>query len=146
VRNEFFENGGFFFLFAIAAGVLLALSIVIALVVSWILYGAFERIPRRFRRMDPGLVWLLSIPCFFFVWSFVVFPKLSRSFKGYFDSVDDPTVGDCGEQLGLFCAIATVCWWVPCVHNLAIPASIVLLIVFLIKVHELKHRIPPGAA
>ena len=141
MHNDFIENGGLFAVLAIATGVLLILRLVIGIVVCWLLYGAYERIPRRFRQMDSGLVWLLLIPCFKLVWNFFVFPKLSRSFKAYFDSVGDPTVGDCGEQIGLFYAIADACWLVPCLNHFAFVAAIVLLIVYLIKVHELKRKI-----
>ncbi len=146
MNNDFFENGGFFVLLAIATGVLLLLRLVVSIVVCWMLYAAFERIPARFREMNSGLVWLLVIPCFSLVWNFFVFPKLARSFKAYFNSVGDPTVGDCGEQLGLFYAIADVCFLVPCVNHFAFLASIVLLIVYLIKVHELKRKIALVAA
>lgn len=146
MHNHFFENGGFVLLLAIATGVLLFLRLAIGIVVCWLLYGAFERIPPRFRQMDSGLVWLLLIPCFSLVWNFFVFPKLARSFKAYFDSVGDATVGDCGEQLGLFYAIADACFLVPCLNHFAFVAALVLLIVYLIKVHELKQKIVAVAA
>jgi hypothetical protein len=144
VHNDFLNHGAPFLFLLIVIGAVLLITLLIHVFVCWLLYDAFGRIPARFREMDPGLVWLLLVPCFSLVWSFFVYPKIARSFKAYFNSIGDPTVGDCGEQLGLFAAIAGACTLVPCVNYIATPAMIVLVIVFLIKAHELKRRIPPG--
>ena len=143
--HDFIHHGPWV-LILIATCALLVFWLVIALFVCWLLYGAFERIPARFRRLDPGLVWLLVVPCFGLIWNFVVFPSLARSFKAYFDSAGDSTVGDCGEQVGLFFAVAAVCMLVPCLDHIAFVAAMVLLVVYLVKVQELKRKIPPGAA
>ena len=142
--NRFMENGGGVALALMIVGGILLITLIIHIFVCWLLYGTFERIPQRFRAMDSGLVWLLLVPCFSVVWNFFVYPKISRSFKAYFDSVNDTTVGDCGQQLGLFYAIAAACALIPCVNYVAGPAALVLLIVYLVKANELKQRIPPG--
>jgi hypothetical protein len=142
--DRFMENGGGAALVMMVIGGVLLVTLVIHIFVCWLLYGTYERIPARFRLMEAGLVWLLLVPCFSLVWNFFVYPKLSRSFKAYFDSVNDPTVGDCGAQIALFYSIAAACAVIPCVNYVAGPAALVLLIVYLIKAHELKKRIPPG--
>ena len=138
------ENGGAAVIALIVIGAFTVIWLVIHIFVCWLLYGMFDRIPRRLRLMDAGLVWLLLIPCFHIIWNFFVYPKLSRSYKAYFDSINDTTVGDCGEKIGLFYAIAVVCAFLPCINYIAGPTALVLLIVYLIKAHELKQRIPPG--
>jgi hypothetical protein len=118
-----------------------ALSIVAIVLV----YTDFQRIPPGFRKLDPGLVWLLLIPCFNVVWNFFVIPSLANSFKAYFDSIGDTSVGDCGRDLGYGysgCCAASI---VPFVGCLTGPASLVLLILFLVKANDLKNRIPMSA-
>ena len=130
-----------FFIIMIGLFIGIGLSILIAA----FLYTDFQRIPPRFRKLDPGLVWLLLIPCFNIVWNFFVFPKLSESFKAYFDSVGDTSVGNCGHDLALgyaICSAVSIIPFVGCVTGLV---SLVLVILFLVKADELKNRIPISA-
>ena len=115
---------------------------VLNIVVIFLLYQDFERIPRGFRKLEPGLVWLLLVPCFHLVWNFFVFPRLSDSFKAYFNSVGDTSVGNCGHDLGFGYAICTAVSLIPFVGCLTGIAALVLLILFLVKANELKNRIP----
>jgi hypothetical protein len=129
-------------IFIIAFLLPLALSIVAIVLV----YADFQRIPPGFRKLDPGLVWLLLIPCFNVVWNFFVIPSLANSFKAYFDSIGDSSVGDCGRDLGYGYAACCAASVVPFVGCLTGPASLVLLILFLVKANDLKNRIPDTAA
>ena len=115
------------------------------ILVVFLLYTDFERIPRNFRKLESGLVWLLLIPCFNLVWNFFVFPKLSDSFKAYFDSVGDTTVGNCARDLGFGYSIVTAASAIPFVSCLTGPVSLVLVILFLVKANDLKNRIPRTA-
>ena len=125
----------YFFLFGLAVNIL----------VVFLLYSDFERIPRNFRKLEPGLVWLLLIPCFNVVWNFFVIPRLTESFKAYFDSIGDTSVGDCGRVLGFGYAISTASSAIPFVSCLTGIVSLVLMILFLVKANELKNRIPRTA-
>jgi hypothetical protein len=115
------------------------------ILVVFLLYTDFERIPRNFRKLEPGLVWLLLIPCFNVVWNFFVIPRLTESFKAYFDSIGDTSVGDCGRVLGFGYAISTASSAIPFVSCLTGIVSLVLMILFLVKANELKNRIPRTA-
>lgn len=126
------------FFWLIFAGI----GLCIAIVVCAFLYKFYNRVPRQFRQMEPGLVWLLLIPCFNLVWNFFVFIRLSRSFKAYFNSVGNTAVADCGENLGLGYAICEVAALIPCVGLAVWVAALVLLILYLIKVNELAGQIP----
>jgi hypothetical protein len=126
---------------AIAMG--FAVFLLINVVVCWLLYNALDRIPASFRQMEPAMVWLLLIPCFSWFWNFMVFPKIARSFKAYFDSVQATDVGDCGEKLGLWYSILIVASIIPFLGWFAGVAALVLLILYLIKATELKNRIAP---
>ena len=125
----------------------------IAIAVCWFLMTCFEKVPEAHRKQNPGLVWLLLIPCFNFVWSFFVFPKLADSYKSYFDSVGKTDVGDCGRSLAMvFCILpcaAFVLRWIPIVHfvNCVLgPAALVIFIIFLVKAASLNKMIQDAPA
>ena len=117
-------------------------SIAIFCVVCYIISGCYKKIPQQFRLMEPGMVWLLVIPCFGIVWNFFVWLKLAKSYQAFFASEGISDAGDCGYGLNLAYCIVSVCCLIPCVNYLAIPASIVLMIICLIKAVALKGGIP----
>jgi hypothetical protein len=126
----------------VLVGIVILVPILINIAVCLILQKCFERIPPQFRQQQPGMVWLLLIPCFSLVWNFFVYPKLSQSFKAYFASVNRTDVGDCQESIGLAYSICAACCIVPYLGCLSGIAALVLLIIFLIKTNELKNQIP----
>jgi hypothetical protein len=123
-------------------GISLLVLLAIHAFICYLLYQCFNRIPPQFRRQQPGMVWLLMIPCFYVVWNFFVFPHLSKSFKAYFDSVNRTDVGDCQEGIGLaysICCVASIVPYLGCVTGIG---ALVLLIMYLIKTNDLKNQIP----
>jgi hypothetical protein len=131
-------------------GVLLILAAVVvglavAAFICWLMVKNYERVPAKYRTMEPSNVWFNMIPCVGIVFNFFVFPGLAKSYKAYFDSKGDTSVADCGEQLGLWYSICTVCCLIPYLNALAGMAALVLLILFLIKANELKNKIPMNA-
>ncbi len=140
---------------ALAEGIVLIVALVgllvglgISALIAWFLSTCLKRVPPEFRKQEPGMVWLLLIPCFNLVWNFFVHPKLAQSYQAYFASIGRTDVGDCGYGIALAYSIATVCCLVPILNYLAGLATLVLLIVWLIKASELKNAIPvdPSAA
>ena len=130
-------------LFLAAIGIAVVICLAIPVVVCLLLSGCYSRIPRQFRKQEPGMVWLLLIPCFNLVWNFFVYPQLADSYKAYFASVGRPDVGDCGRGIGLGYAVCLACCIIPCLNYLAGPAALVLLIIYLVKAMDLKNQIPP---
>ncbi|HUT91670.1 MAG TPA: hypothetical protein VMY37_19380 [Thermoguttaceae bacterium] len=145
---------------ALFAGILVGMlvgiliGVAIAAVVAYLLYSCFQRIPAQHRQMEPWQAWLLLIPIFNVVWMFFVFPKLTKSYQGYFGEQGRTDVGDCGEKIGFACAVcyavSLVGGFVPCLGMIVGPiaalAGLILLIVFLVKALTLKGQIPEGAA
>ncbi len=68
-------------------------------------------------------------------WNFFVYPRLSDSYKEYFDSVGRHDIGDCGRNLAFWYC---VCYIIPCVNII----SLVLLVIYLLKANDLKNQIP----
>ena len=122
-------------------GIGFLISVVVA---CFVLYDAQKRVPPQFRQIEPGMVWLLLIPCFNIVWNFIALPKVSRSYKAYFDSIGRPDVGTCGEGLAIGYAVCVACCVIPCIYSmgLAFLAALVLLIAYLAKILALKAQMP----
>ena len=134
--------GGVFMLLC-CGGIIIGLAIQAA--ICYLLSNALKAIPAEHRKQEPNMVWLLMIPLFNLVWNFFVVPKISDSFKSYFDSVGATDVGDCGRQIGLiYCILAALCV-IPYVNTLTGLGALVLLILYLVKVNELKKKIAPPA-
>ncbi len=121
-------------------GCLLALAV--QAFVCWLLMRCYAAISPRHRRMEPGMTWLLLIPLFQLVWNFFVFLRLSDSLCDAFgERGESGSVGDCGRTLGLWYSICVACSWIPCVGTLTALAALVLLILYLVKVWDLKSRL-----
>ena len=136
-----FNPAAFLAAFGIFIGIGVAVGFAILAVICYLVYKCYAAIPAKHRAMEPEKVWLLMIPCFGIVWNFFVFPGLSKSFKSYFDSVGDATVGDCYAQVALWYCVSSACCIIPCLNYIAGPASLVLFIVYLVKAYELKEKI-----
>ncbi len=127
---------GFMYMFIVAG-----IGLCIALFICWILYSCLKRIPESFRLQQPGLAFLLLIPFFNLVWNFFVYPPLAKSYKAYFDSKGDTSVGDCGYGIGLAYSICAALCVVPFINIFASLATLVLLILYLIKAWNLRSKI-----
>ncbi len=119
----------------------LVVTAVIFAAIAFFLISHFEAIPKEHRRLQPKEVWLLAIPLFNLYWNFKVFPGLSESYKSYFDSTGRTDVGDCGRQIGLFYSIAAALSIIPCVNMVTGLASLVLIIIYFLKITDLKKLV-----
>ena len=128
-------------IYGVAIAIAFVVWLVITAAVCIMVSNLYKQIPEKHRAMSPGQVWLLLIPCFSIIWNFFVFPGLSKSFKAYFDSVGNTSVGDCNAKIALWYSICVACCIVPCLNYIAGPASLVLLIIFLVKSFDLKSKI-----
>jgi hypothetical protein len=122
--------------------VVFLVTIAINVFILYVLYNCYKRVPQQFRKQEPGMVWLALIPCFNIIWNFFIFPGLSKSLKAYFDSIGRTDVGDCQESIGLAFAICCAVSIVPYLGCLTGIAALVLLIMYLVKVNDLKNQLP----
>ena len=133
-------------LFANLAIILIAMgiSLVISAIICYFLFDLFNALPEGSRQLQPGLVWLLLIPCFNLVWNFFVYPKLSASYEAFFRSKGVTEVGNANSTLAwTFCILCAVSI-IPCVGYITGLAALVVLIIYLVKMYELKHRLMAG--
>ena len=148
------------------AGVLFLAALAL---ISYLARSCYYRLPRSFRRLSPGLVWLLlapglagmwdllvhHLPLWFLLlasvfglsWAFLVFLRLAASYRGYFASIGRADGDDCGLVLARwFCGCAAI-WGVLCLLSpscltLWIGAVPALLMVFLLaRMVRLRNRI-----
>jgi len=126
--------------------VILLVSLAIGVFIAYVIYAAQNRVPREHQKLEPALVWLLVVPVLQIVWIFMVAIKVPESLKSYFDAQEDATVGDCGRGVGLGWAICTIVSWIPFLGFITGLAALICMILFLVKVNELKNRIPLAEA
>ncbi len=125
----------------VAILIALAVGLAIGIVICVLLYKVQSAVPPNHRKIEPAMVWLLLIPLFNLIWNFFVYRRIPDSFQSYFASVGRTDVGDCGRNIGLWYAICAACSIIPCVNYVAGPAALVLLIIFLVKMFDLKSKI-----
>lgn len=126
---------------AVMCGILLV-SLVIQVVVAYLLSSALVALPEHYRQQEPNLVWLLLIPLFNLVWNFFVYPKVSASYRAYFEAQGATNVGDAGRGVGLAFCICVIVATIPTpISSIAGLAALVLLIIYLVQIHGLKQRV-----
>ena len=112
------------------------------------LQGCFQGVPREYRKLRPGLVWLLLIPGITVVWTFVVFPALFRSYQRclramgqHYTAIFDQTIAIAFGVVSAYVTAAGVLepgqitrwgYWVIC--------SLVLLGFILFRTSRLRER------
>lgn len=95
------EVVGLMFLAGCGLGFLVLLGLGIWML--YLIYRAAASVPPEHRRIEPGMVWMLLIPLFNFVWMFFVVSRVSGGLASALQSrgVDR---GDCGRFKGMFFA------------------------------------------
>lgn len=123
--------------------VVLLIGLVISAVISFLIWKPYKALPETYRQMPVNQVWLMLIPFFNLIWAFFIASKLPASFKQYFDErgVPEAEVGDCGKAVALWWAICSVVIIVPCLGVIAGLAALVLLILFIVKLFDMRKRI-----
>jgi len=119
------------------AGLLLAYGILAY--VCYLLSDALKALPPEHQKMSPSLVWLLMIPGLSVIWNFFVFIQVPQSYGSYLRSLGRPTDASLGT-LGIVYAILSVLTLIPHVGGCTGLAAFVVLIIFLVKLGELKRR------
>jgi len=133
--------------------ILVSLVVVVGVyvLITFLYYNAFKKVPEKHQKIKPGMVWLrllalIPIPfvnvIWLIVWDFICLAfKIPESFKSYFDEVGDDSVGDCGKGLGIALNISFICLIIPFVNILALISTLVLFIIYLVKIYGLAGRI-----
>ena len=94
------------------AGTWFCSAIIIAIFCSFISRW-LEHVPESYRTITPIQIWLCVIPIIGFYWQFIVYIRVPKSFKKYFDDMEKRycrkyEVGDCGANLGMWICYLTI--------------------------------------
>jgi hypothetical protein len=88
------------------------------------------------------MVWLLLVPLFNLVWSFLVVSALADSLSNEFRLRNIPTVDPKpGKTIGTAMAVCGACSVVPFLNVLTLPAHLVLWIVYWVKIANFSRRL-----
>jgi hypothetical protein len=66
---------------------------------------------------------------------------IPKSFKNYFDRTGNQEVGDCGKNMGMWLCICTFSGFIPIIGSIVGMGTLVLLVLWMVKIHELKGKI-----
>lgn len=122
-------------------------GLVIGVFVCYQLYLAAGALPEGDRKLAPASVFLLLVPVVNVIWLFFVVLRLSEGYRQYFAAHPRVGVGDCGQMLGIGWAVATAAIFLPLLHVLAPLAALVLMVLYLVKMSDLRGLLtrPPEA-
>ncbi len=105
------------------------------------LQKAFSRCRPENRAFVPGLVWLLLLPFFSMIWHFFIVTGLSTTLEKEFAARGETVEPQPGRSLGLAMCILNVCTLVPYAGLLTGVASLIIWIMYWIKIVEYSSRL-----
>jgi hypothetical protein len=87
------------------------------MMIWWLItvYGALNTVSPRNREMEPGMVFLMLVPCFNIVWYFFIVLRLASSLEREFRDRGLSGDGDFGKTLGIltfFCFLCAPAAWI----------------------------------
>lgn len=89
----------------VIVGGVLAVVLVIAIFFLLTLQKALSRVSPRNRLMEPGMVWLMLIPCFNIIWQFFIVIRVPGSLRNEFRDRNRDDGSDYGKGIGLAYAV-----------------------------------------
>jgi hypothetical protein len=95
------------------------------------------------RKTNPDYVWLNLIPIFNLIWPFILNPKICASIQAEFMARGWPEKSDFGRTLGWLYPALTFSIIIPIIGLLGILASLILFILFWVKMAQFKSRLAP---
>jgi hypothetical protein len=138
--NDFDEATGFILILFFSL-IVFALQILMA----YFLYDGINKIPNKFRTVEPYFAWLTLIPLVGFVFYWILLPiKIPESFKYFFyqNPVQDELPKDFGKSLGLWAVISSTLLIFPIINALALIATIVFTILYFIQFRKIVSHLP----
>ncbi len=133
---------GAVFIFAL---IIMAISLLPTIFYLLSLQKAFTRCRPQNRSMSPGMVWLLLIPFFGIIWHFFIIIGLSDSLEREFSERGKTVEPKPGRSLGLAMCILNACSIIPYVGVLTSLASLVVWIIYWIKIVDYSSRLQSEA-
>jgi len=127
-----------------SAGLLMTMFVVVlgvAILFAFLVYNAYSSVPAQFQQIPANQVWLLLIPVFGWYWNFILYPKISQSYRLYAQSKNMDDGSDYGEQQARIYAICSICSIIPCVGGIIGLVGFVFWILYIVKIYDYKKRL-----
>jgi hypothetical protein len=103
------------------------------------MHGAISRCSPQSRSMSPGLVWLSMVPVVYLFWDFVVVFMVSSSVEKEYRARGKPLEGSYPALApGIAFCVLDLVGWIPFLNLIITPISLVLWIVFWVKIARLS--------
>jgi len=116
-------------------GLFFCIFLIPAILYILTLQTALSKCAGSVRTMQPGEVWLLLIPLFNLIWHFLVVMGIAKSLRNEFARRGIPSADPLpGQSIGMAMCICACCGIIPILGILASLASLVLWIIYWIKV------------
>ncbi len=126
--------------------VFLLLMMVPAVFYLLTLQKAFTRCSPENRAMQPGMVWLMLIPLFGLIWHFFVVLNLAKSLGAEFKKRNLAEEPEPGKTLGLVLCILPLCSIIPIVNMITGLATLVVWIIYWVKIAGFSGKLAAPAA
>jgi len=129
----------------LVVAIVIALAIAIMYLLS--LQNLLKEINQSNRVVEPGNVWIMLIPFVSIVYGFFLYPKISESLRNEYEAREMTEPGDYLKSLGITIPILGVAGLIPGtiipqgVSTLIGLASLIILIIYWIKVSEFKKKL-----
>jgi hypothetical protein len=122
-------------LLSLAVAFLIGMAIILVPAIFYLLtlQKALNRCSPESRAMNPGMVWLMLIPLFNFVWHFFVVLNLAKSLGAEFQKRGIAGEPQPGQNLGLAMCILACCGWIPLLGIFTGIGALVCWILYWIK-------------
>lgn len=119
--------------------IMVALGVLVVFLIPLIFYlltlqKALNRCSPENRAMAPGLVWVMLIPVFGFIWHFIMVLNVAKSLGAEFQKrgiTEDPKPG---QQLGIVMCVLSCCSIIPLLNMLSSPAFLICWIIYWVKI------------
>jgi len=133
---------------AIAAGVLGAglaiiafaalLGLLVSAVIIWFVWDAYRVLPSAAQKLSANLLWLGLIPCLGIIMTLLMAILVPIAFKEAFAARGRTDLGDCGLVLGICWVAGILGSFVPFIGFIFAIGSLVCMVLFIIKMRQLK--------
>lgn len=104
------------------------------------MHRAISRCAPGSRSMSPGLVWLGMVPVVYLFWDFLVVFMTSSSLEREYKARNRPLAGSYPALApGIAFCVLNLVGWIPFINLLITPVSLILWIVFWVKIARLSR-------
>jgi hypothetical protein len=136
-----YYNLGFLTAFLGIFIIIAAIALIVNIFYLLTLQNTLHAIAPQNRTMRPGQVWLLLIPIFGTVWSFIMVGNMADSIENEFRARNWPTTARPTYSLGLAMSILAICSFIPFVRGFAGIAYLICWIVYWVQINDIKQRL-----